>query len=313
MRIVIIGAVAAGTSAAAKARRNNEAADIIVYEKDHFISYSGCGMPYYLGRHISSVEELVPRNPAFFKSKYNVDILTGHEVLSVDPAGKTIVVKVHTSGEVFVDHYDKLIIATGAEAILPPISGMENPHVFALRNIADSNKIATFVQNLNPKSAVIIGTGFIGLEVCENLAALGMEVTLVEKLLQVTPGLDSDMARYVQDHIAKQGVTVITNNGVTEIYPDHVVLADGDKIAAEMVIVAAGVRPKVDLAHKAGIIIGQTGAIQVNQQLQTNIPDIYACGDCIEHYQLITGQPVYRPLGSTANKTGRIAGDCVTG
>ena len=313
MRIVIIGAVAAGTSAAAKARRNNEAADIIVYEKDHFISYSGCGMPYYLGRHISSVEELVPRNPAFFKSKYNVDILTGHEVLSVDPAGKTIMVKVHTSGEVFVDHYDKLIIATGAEAILPPISGMENPHVFALRNIADINKIATFVQNLNPKSAVIIGTGFIGLEVCENLAALGMEVTLVEKLLQVTPGLDSDMARYVQDHIAKQGVTVITNNGVTEIYPDHVVLADGDKIAAEMVIVAAGVRPKVDLAHKAGIIIGQTGAIQVNQQLQTNIPDIYACGDCIEHYQLITGQPVYRPLGSTANKTGRIAGDCVTG
>lgn len=313
MKILIIGAVAAGTSAAAKARRNNEEDEIVVYEKDRFISYSGCGMPYYLGGHVSSVEKLVPRDPAFFKSKYNVDILTAHEVLSVDPVNKTIQVKVLMSGELFVDHYDKLIIATGAEAILPPISGIKNSHVLALRNINDLNKISDFVHNRKPKNAVIIGTGFIGLEVCENLIDVGIKVTLVEKQPQVTPGLDKDMAQYVQDHIVGRGVKVITEDSVEEIYPDHVVLASGEKLVGDMVIVAAGVRPKVDLAKNAGIIIGQTGAIQVNRQMQTSIPDIYACGDCIEQYQLITGQPVYRPLGSTANKTGRIAGDCVTG
>ena len=313
MKIIIIGAVAAGTSAAAKARRNNEDAEIVVYEKDAYISYSGCGMPYYLGGKIASVEELIPRNPSFFKNKYNVDILTGHEVLSINPDTKTVMVKVGMSGEVFVDHYDKLIIATGAEAIYPKIAGIENPHVFTLRNIVDVKNIATFIELRKPKHAVIIGTGFIGLEVCENLVKQGIFVTLVEQLPQVTPGLDADMAQYVQTHILRQAVDVITGNGISEIYSDHVTLTSGEDVAADLVIIATGVRPQVKLAEKAGVLLGKTGAIQVNQQMQTNIPGIYACGDCIEHYHLITGKSIYRPLGSTANKTGRIAGDCATG
>lgn len=313
MKIIIIGAVAAGTSAAAKARRNNEEIEIVVYEKEPYISYSGCGMPYYLGGEIDSIEELIPRNPSFFKNKYNVDILTGHEVLSINPDTKTVMVKISMSGEVFVDHYDKLILATGAEAIYPPIAGFENPHVFTLRNIVDVKNIAAFIEKRKPKHAVIIGTGFIGLEVCENLVKQGLFVTLVEKLPQVTPGLDADMAQYVQTHILSHEVDVITGKEIAEICSDHVRLTSGEAIEGDLVILATGVRPQVKLAEKAGVVLGQTGAIQVNPQMQTNISGIYACGDCIEHHHLITGKSTYRPLGSTANKTGRIAGDCATG
>jgi NADPH-dependent 2,4-dienoyl-CoA reductase/sulfur reductase-like enzyme len=313
MRILIVGAVAAGTSAAAKARRNSEEADIVIYDKDGFISYSGCGMPYYIGRHIGRVEELVPRDPAFFKSKYNVDILTRHEALSVDPDRKKLEVKNLTTGEIFFDHYDRLVLATGAKSVVPPIKGIENTNVFTLRNIIDMNKIAEFIKENKPQNAVIIGTGFIGLEVCENFVDIGMNVTLVERLPQVTPGLDSDMAVYVQEHIESKDVRVITNNSAAAILNDHVLLSNGEKISSDIVIVATGVRPNTELAKKANIELGQTGAIKVNNKMQTSIQDIYACGDCIEQYQLVTGKPVYRPLGSTANKTGRIAGDCITG
>jgi NADPH-dependent 2,4-dienoyl-CoA reductase/sulfur reductase-like enzyme/rhodanese-related sulfurtransferase len=313
MRILIIGAVAAGTSAAAKARRNTEDAEIVVYERDKYISYSGCGMPYVLSHHIQSVEELVPRDPAFFKSKYNVDILTEHEVLAIDPTEKTIQVKMLASDKIFTDHYDKLILATGAKAVIPPISGIDETHVFSLRNITDLNKIASFVQLRKPEKTVIIGTGFIGLEVCENLMSLGIRVTLVEKLPQVTPGLDRDMSQYVKEHLISKGVEVLTGDAVSNIVHEMVQLASGETVAADMVIVATGVKPNVELAKDIGVEIGETGAIRVNPQMQTNLPDIYACGDCIEQYNLITGKSVYRPLGSTANKTGRIAGDCVTG
>ncbi len=343
MKIIIIGAVAAGTSAAAKARRNNEEAEIVLYEKDTYISYSGCGMPYYLGRQVQRLEELVPRDPAFFKSKYNVDVRIGHEVLRVEPAEKRITVKKLETGEIFEDHYDTLILATGARSVAPPLPGLDHPHVFMLRNINDMNRIDAFIRRNEPKQAVIIGTGFIGLEVCENFTALGMKVTLIEKLPQVTPGLDADMAALVEAHLVAKGVEVRTNSGVTSIEADRVVLsvgatasagssvapgsaskvgttdtADssdtaGTVIPADIVIVATGVRPEVGLAKEAGVHLGATGAIAVDERMRTNIPDVYACGDCIEHFHLVTGAPVYRPLGSTANKTGRIAGDCATG
>ncbi len=313
MRIIIIGAVAAGTSAAAKARRNSEDAEIIIYEKDSYISYSGCGMPYYLGRHIEKAEELTPRDPAFFKSKYNVDIRTRHEVLSIEPSKKELKVKNLETSEVFSDNYDKLVLATGARSVIPPIPGVEKSNVFTLRNIIDMNKIAAFIAENVPQKIVIVGTGFIGLEVCENLCDIGLEVTLVEKLPQVTPGLDSDMAVYVEEHLKSKGVKVLTNSGVTEISNGEVFLSNGEKIPSDMIIIAAGVRPNVELAKSANLELGHTGAIKVNKMMQTSNPDIYACGDCIEQYQLVTGKSVYRPLGSTANKTGRIAGDCVTG
>jgi len=313
MRLVIIGAVAAGTSAAAKARRNNEQAEIVIYEKDSFISYSGCGMPYFIGGEVDSIDDLTPRNPAFFKSKYNVDIFTLHEVLSINPNQKTLEVKDLTSGEVFTDQYDKLIIATGASSVIPPIKGADNGNVFTLRNINDMIRIKNFIDQNTPQTAAIIGTGFIGLEVCENLKRLGIEVTMIERLPQVTPGLDSDMAVYVIDHLKKKGVTVFIGASATELTENAVFLSDGTEIKADLILLSTGVRPNTALAKQAGIEIGVTGAIKVDNNMKTNLQDIYACGDCIEQFHVVTGKPVYRPMGSTANKTGRIAGDSITG
>lgn len=303
MRLLIIGAVAAGTSAAAKARRNDETAEIVIYEMDSFISYSGCGMPYYLGGEIENAEELIPRDPAFFKSKYNVDIFTLHEVLSINPNAKSIEVKNILTGEIFSDAYDKLILATGASALIPPIKGADNTNVFSLRNINDMNKIKAFIDENSPKTAAIIGTGFIGLEVCESFKNLGIKVTLIEKLSQITPMLESDMAIYVKEYLEKQGITILTNAIINEI----------SDVGADIVLLSAGVRPNTVLAKQAGIELGVAGAIKVNTKMQTNIEDIYACGDCTEQFNLINGKAIYRPLGSTANKTGRIAGDQVTG
>jgi len=313
MRLVIIGAVAAGTSAAAKARRNDEDAEIVIYDKDNVISYSGCGMPYFIGGEVEDADELTPRDPAFFKSKYNVDVFILHEVLSVNANEKSMKIKNLSTGEEFEENYDKLVIATGARAILPPLKGTENKNVFTLRNIGDMKKIKSYINEYLPKTAVIIGTGFVGLEVCENLKRLGINVTLVERLKQVTPGLDPDMAVYVKEHLKKNGITVLIGVSATEINSDSVVLSDGNIIKADMVLMSVGVRPNTELATQMGIELGITKAIKVDEKMRTNLEDIYACGDCIEHFNRVTGKPTYRPLGSTANKTGRIAGDSVTG
>lgn len=313
MKIRIIGAVAAGTSAAAKARRNSEEAEIIIYEKDTYISYSGCGMPYYIGGEVENGEDLTPRDPKFFKSKYNVDIKTGYEVLHVDAVRKILKVQNLETSEVFEDTYDKLILATGARSVVPPIPGVENKHVFSLRNINDMYRIKEYIENNSPKQAVIIGTGFIGLEMAENLKYLSMDVTMVELLPQVSPGLDEDMAILVEEHLITKGVRVITGKSAKEITENEVILSDDDKLPGDLVIIATGVRPHVELAKDAGIELGVTGAIKVNPFMETSVADIYAAGDCMEQYHSITGKPVYRPLGSTANKTGRIAGNNATG
>ena len=313
MKLIVIGAVAAGTSAAAKARRNSEDLQITIYERDQFISYSGCGMPYYLGGEVERAEELTPRDPAFFLSKYNVEIKIRHEALSIDPANKSVALKNLATDEIFTDHYDKLILATGAHSTTPPIPGRERDNVFTLRNINDMLRIKSFLDEKKPKFAVIIGTGFIGLEMCENLMRLGISVTLLEKLPQVTPGLDDDMAIRVQEHLKKSGVPVLTGVSIAEITDSGVVLADGTNIPAQLTLLSTGVRPNTDLAKAAGVALGVTGAIAVNARMETNVADIFACGDCAEQFHVVTGKPVYRPLGSTANKTGRIAGDCATG
>lgn len=313
MRIIIIGAVAAGTSAAAKARRNDETAEIVLYDKDSFISYSGCGMPYYIGGEVEEADKLTPRDPVFFKSKYNVDVRTLHEVLNINPVTKSMEIKNLFSNEVFTDYYDKLILATGASSIVPPIEGASDSHVFTLRNIGDMNRIKMFIDTVHPRKAVIVGTGFIGLEVCENLKNLGIEVTLVERLQQVTPGLDPDMAVYVEDHLKKNGVTVYTGLSAVKIEEGNVFLENGEVIAADFVLLSAGVKPNTELAVSMGVELGETKAIKVNDTMMTNLPDVYACGDCIEQFHVVTRKPVYRPMGSTANKTGRIAGDVITG
>ena len=313
MRIVIIGAVAAGTSAAAKARRNDDRAEIVIYERDSHISYSGCGLPYFIGGVMEDIDELTPRNPAFFKSKYNVDIFTEHEVLGINTGLKQVKVKNLATGQVFSDRYDKLVLATGASAFRLNIRGIEQAHVFFLRNVKNALAIKDFIKLEKPKTAVIAGTGFIGFELLESLTRENIDVTLVEMADKITPNLDSDMARFLENTLGQQGIKILKSAQVAKIEESSVTLADGRTLPADMVIMATGVRPNSELAFQAGISLGSTGAISVNEHMQTNIPDIWACGDCIETYSLITGKPVYRPLGSTANKTGRIAGDSITG
>ncbi|MFP4698517.1 MAG: FAD/NAD(P)-binding oxidoreductase, partial [Eubacteriales bacterium] len=313
MRILVIGSVAAGTSAAAKARRNNDEAEIVIYEKDKDISYSGCGLPYYIGDKVKDIGELTPRDSLFFKKKYNIDVLTEHEVLNIDVKNKELTVKNLNTSEVFIDNYDKLVIATGATAFTPRVEGIDRDNVFTLRNVQSAIKIKKYIQEKKPKNAVIAGTGFIGLEVLENLLSKGITVNLVEKMNKVTPNLDEDMANYLENELVKRGISIFKNTSIIEIKDDKVVLENGKEIDSDMVIMATGVRPNIALAKEAGIEIGITGAIKVNNKMQTNIKDIYACGDCIETFSVITDKPVYRPLGSTANKTGRIAGDVLTG
>lgn len=313
MRLIVIGAVAAGTSAAAKARRNDDNAEIVIYEKDRDISYSGCGLPYYIGKEIEDIDELTPRDSAFFKKKYNIDVYTGYEVLNINPDLKEVTVKNINTNEVFKDKYDKLIIATGASPFIPEIEGIDNSNVFFLRNVQSARNIRNYIDVKKPKNAVIAGTGFIGFEMLENLIGDNINVTIVEMQNKITPNLDKDMAAFLENALKKKNINIIKNATITKIDDNSVTLKDNTILESDMVIMATGVRPNTSLAREAGIEIGVTKAIKVNNKMETNISDIYACGDCIETFSTITGKSVYRPLGSTANKTGRIAGDNATG
>ena len=317
MKIVIIGAVAAGTSAATEARRYLPAAEIKIFEADSDISYVGCGLPYYIGNLIDKRSVLVPRDAEYFKQKHTDDVYTGHRVTKICPDKKTVSVLKLASSETFEESYDKLILATGAIPFVPPIEGSDKNNVFPLRTAGDADAIREFILDERPKTAVVVGTGFIGLEMAENLAARGIHVTLVELAPQVMPALDSDMASYVEEHLREQNVEVITGDSVVslagKILVEKAVLKSGRECPADMVIMAVGIKPNVQLARDAGIELGVTGAIAVNKALETSIKEIYACGDCAESYSIITGKPFYRPLGSTANKMGRVVGEQVAG
>ncbi|MBN1891321.1 MAG: FAD-dependent oxidoreductase [Clostridiales bacterium] len=312
-RILVIGAVAAGTSAAAKARRNDEDAEIVIYDMDRYISYSGCGLPYFIGGKVADIEELTPRDPEFFKSKYRVDVKILHRVESIDPETHSLTVRDLNTDEVFTDRYDTLVIATGSTPVRLPVPGGELPHVFTLRNPGDAVAIRSFIENHKPAAAVVIGTGFIGLETADNLFSRGISVTLIEKLPDICPSVDPDMAAHLKKHLLEKGLTIYSGKTAVQITSSSVVLDDGNEVPADLIIMAVGVRPNVTLAKNAGIVLGPTGAIAVDEQMRTNIPDVYACGDCAENYFTLTGMPFYRPLGSTANKTGRITGDVMTG
>lgn len=313
MKIVIIGAVAAGTSAATKARRNDNDAQIVIYEKDQYISYSGCGLPYYIGGEVDTIEELVPRDVAYFKEHYNVDIVIKHEVLAIDVKKQELTIKNLDTGEVFKDQYDKLVISTGAVSFIPKIEGVDKKQVFALRNVNDGLAIKTYVEQYSPKKIVIAGTGFIGFELLENLRRDDVDIVIVEMLDKITPNLDKDMADYFESILVERGIKIRKSCKITRILDGEVELNDKETIPADMVILATGVRPETSLAVAAGIELGITGAIKVSDQMETSIEGIYACGDCVETYSSITGKAIYRPLGTTANKTGRIVGEVITG
>lgn len=315
-RLVIIGAVAAGTSVGAKARRNDEQLEILVYDRDRDISYSGCGLPYYVGGMVAEAEELHPRDPAWFAKRYNMDIRTGHEVIEVDHSSRTIrVVDLATSTE-FTDHYDTLVLATGARSIVPPIPGAQASGVFRVRNVQDAEAIRDWIVSRRAKTAVVVGSGFIGLEMAEQFTEAGLQVAIVERLPQVLPALDPDMAFRIQEELTRHNVAVNLSRSVTEIEATadavtRVRLDSGETLPADVVILAVGIRPDTALAVQAGAELGPTGAVKVDHEMRTTVDDIYAVGDVAESYSLITGAPIWRPLGSTANKMGRIAGDAI--
>ena len=318
MRIVIIGSVAAGTSVAAKARRNTEKAEIVVYDQGKDISYSICGIPYQIGGEVESIDELTPRDTVWFKKRYNVDIFTEHKVTSVDHKNKTLSIKDLVTGEIKEDAYDSLVLATGAYPMTPPpFNSKTYDNVFQVRTIQDNRDISSYMTQHQPKNAVIVGSGFIGLEMTEQLVHKGMNVTLIELQGQVMPPMDADMAFRVEEHLREKGVNLLLNDTVSTIDGEdsikRVTTTNGEVIDADIVFLAVGVRPNIELAEQIGVEIGQTGAIAVDKQMRTNVPDVYAVGDVAESFSVITGKPIYRPLGSTANKMGRIAGDVITG
>ena len=318
MKIIIIGSVASGTSVAAKARRNTESAEITLYDKDTDISYAVCGIPYAIGGEIADFEELTPRDAKWFKKRYNVDIHTSHEVLCINHSTKIVTVKNLLNGDVFEDKYDVLVFATGATFLTPDaFLGKHFENVFQVRNINSGKKIKSFIENEKPMTAVIVGAGYIGLEVAEQLKARGIEVTILQRGKHPLSHLDWDMSIRIEDEMIKQGIdfrseeTIQTLNGSSRL--DEAITNKGTKLSADMYILATGVQPNVSLAQSIGVKLGETGAIATDSTLQTNIPGVYAVGDVAESFHVITGKPTYRPLASTANKMGRIAGDAMTG
>lgn len=317
MKIVIIGSVAAGTSVAAKARRNTETAEIVVYDRDRDISYSGCGLPYYVGGEVEDLEDLRPRDPAWFAKRYHVAIHTRHDVVSVDRDSRTLTVHRLDSGETITDGYDVLVLATGVSSIVPPIAGVDSPGVFTLRTPGDAEQIRVFAGRWQPQRAVIVGAGYIGLEMAEQLSGRGVDVTVVEAQQHAMPRLDPDMSARVDEELRRNGVTLRTGSTVASITGEtgveSVHLSDGERLPADLVVLAVGVRPNTDLARQIGARLGPTGAVAVDHTMRTSVEGVYAVGDVAESYSAITGEPAWVPLGSTANKMGRIAGDVITG
>ncbi len=317
MKIIIIGGVAGGTTAAAKARRNDKTAEIKIFEADQDISYSGCALPYYISNKITDRAEVVPRNAAFFKQKYNVDVFTSHRVLEIKPEEKQIAIENLTTQEFFSESYDKLLISTGAVSTVLPIDGSDKENVFYLRTVANADKIRRFISEVTPKNVVIVGTGFIGMELAESFSTRGIKVTMVELAPHVMPTLDTEMSEYLEEYLRGQKIGLVTGDSAAKFVGsplvNKVILKSGRELATDFVIMAVGIKPNISLAQKANVQLGTTGAIQVNTKMETSIKDIYACGDCAESFSIITGKVFYRPLGSTANKMGRVAGDQMTG
>ena len=317
MRIAVIGAVAAGTSAAAKARRTNKDAEIVIFEKDTDISYAGCGLPYYISGVIEERDELLAFTASSFAEKYNVELKIEHEVKEIDPERKMVYYQDLANENKGSYEYDKLIIATGASPITPPFDGLNLENVLTLRSVSSADQIKAAAHRKDSKKAVIIGAGLIGLEMAEAFSKLGMEVTVVELEDQVLPPFSKEMAEVVAEHLKEKGVNLILNDGVDHFEGsesvEKVITASGKEIEADLALLSIGVKADSSLAEAAGIEVGETGAIKVNEKLETNIKDVYAAGDCAESKDLLTDKDVWVPLGSTANKQGRTAGKNAAG
>ena len=312
MKTIIIGGVAGGATAAARLRRLDEHAQIIILERGEFVSFANCGLPYYIGGSITEKGNLTLQTPESFRARFNIDVRTLSNAAGIDPERKTVTVEDLRTGKTYEESYDKLILSPGAEPIRPSIEGANSPNVFTLRNIPDTIRIKEYMETAYPHSAVVVGGGYIGVEMAENLAMAGLKVSVVELADHLIAPLDFDMAADVHRYIKSKGIKLYLNNGVTAIQGNRVVLQNGE-LAADMVILAVGVRPETKLAKACGIQTNARGSILVNQNMQTNIPDIYAVGDAVEVEDFITKTPAFIPLAGPANKQGRIAADHIAG
>jgi NADPH-dependent 2,4-dienoyl-CoA reductase/sulfur reductase-like enzyme len=315
---IVIGAVAAGMSAASRARRMKPDMKITVFEKTGDVSWAACGMPYLIAGKVKSAVELVHYNAEFFKEKRNIDIKLYHEVKQIFPDQKTIVVANVKTGEEKAYTYDKLLISTGARSVVPPIKGKELKGVFSLHQLQEGIAIKDYIRRNSPKNGVIIGAGYIGMEMVESFSEAGLKVTVVEKMPNILGTMDDEITTLIEEELKRNDVTVIKSSGVTEFVGNgssvvKVLTDTGTNIGAEIALIGAGIRPNSEIARDAGIELGRSGAIKINERMETSIPDIYAAGDCAEAYHLVLGRNAYIPLGTTANKQGKVAGENAAG
>ena len=317
MKVVIVGGVAGGATAAARIRRLDEQAEIVVFERSGYISYANCGLPYYIGGVIEDPEELTLQTPESFFSRFRVHMKVHHEVTAIHPDQKTLTVKNLETGATFEESYDKLLLSPGAKPVIPDIPGVDSNKLFTLRTVEDTYRIKEFVDRNKPKSAVIVGGGFIGLEMAENLRHLGMEVTIVQRPKQLMNPFDSDMASFIHSEVRKHGVKLMlghTVEGFAELDGGvNVLLKDCAPLSADMVVLAIGVTPESTLAKEAGLSLGIKGSILVNDRMETSAQDIYAVGDAVQVKHFVTEQDTLIALAGPANKQGRIAADNICG
>ena len=317
-RLVIIGAVASGTKSAAKARREDPDAEITLVTDEAEISYASCGTPYFISDIIKDSHSLIIREPDYFRKMLNVDVLTEHRAESIDPETKSVKITNLKTNQSLALGYDRLVLAVGSTPNIPGFEGVEHGNILTLHNIPSASQIKSLIQQKKVNNALIVGGGFIALEMAESLIAHGINTRLIIRRNQILSNFDKDIALLVQNYIKAKGVQILEEDEVREFKAD----ADGNvtnvitkkqTVPAEFVLLATSIRPNVQLAKKAGIEIGQTGAIHVNEKLETNISDVYAVGDCVESTHILTGKPVWIPLATTSNKHGRVAGINITG
>ena len=317
MKVVIVGGVAGGATAAARIRRLDEQAEIVVFERSGFISYANCGLPYYIGGVIEDPEELTLQTPESFFSRFRVSMRVRHEVTAIHPDKKAVSVTDLETGEVFEESYDKLILSPGAKPTQPRLPGVGLNKLFTLRTVEDTFRIKAYISENHPKSAVLAGGGFISLELAENLRELGMEVTIVQRPKQLMNPFDPDMAAFIHSEMRRHGVKLALGHTVEGFEEKDggvdVLLKDEAPLHADMVVLAIGVSPDTQLAQDAGLELGVKGSIVVNDRMETSVPDIYAVGDAVQVKHFVTGQDVLLSLAGPANKQGRIAADNICG
>ena len=317
MKVVIVGGVAGGATAAARIRRLDEEAEIVVFERSGYISYANCGLPYYIGGVIEDPEELTLQTPESFFRRFRIHMKVRHEVTAIHPENKTVSVKNLKTGAVFEESYDKLLLSPGAKPLWPDLPGMDSDKLFTLRTVEDTLRIKEFVDRNKPRSAVMVGGGFIGLEVAENLRELGLDVTIVQRPKQLMNPFDADMAAFIHAEVRRHGVQLALGHSVAGFAEKNggiqVLLKDNAPLPADLVVLAIGVTPESQLAKDAGLALGMKGSILVNDRMETSVPDIYAVGDAVQVKHYVTGEDALIALAGPANKQGRIAADNICG